>query len=200
MQSPVIELNGEWEFYPNSLKKGLSDSDPVIKTVPHFWENDEDMGLSPYGFGTYLLRITGLKPSVVYAVQITDEVTAYRLYANDNVIAENGQTGSSKDTYYPQWKPTQAVFSTDENGNAELVMEISNFDYYRGGFWNNIKFGLAENIMKQTTRANLLNMFLATSILIMGFLNIFLFFLYKKRGKAHCFFLFSASVWAFVFC
>ncbi len=189
-ESPVIELNGEWNFYPDILKEELSKSDSVIKNVPHFWESDTDLDFSPYGFGTYHLNVSGLNPDDIYALQITDEVTAYRLYVNDKIVAQNGKPGASKDNSRPQWKPLQAAFSSDDHGRAVFIMEISNYDYYRGGFWNNIKIGSLENIIRQSQKTNLMDMFLATSILLIGFLNLFLFFLYKKRGKAPLFFSF----------
>jgi len=183
-ENPVVELNGEWEFYPNSLKQGLPKDNSVIKTVPHLWEQDEDLNFSPFGFGTYRLKINGLKPSGIYGLQITDEVTAYRLYVNNAIVAENGVISPIKSTYIPQWLPVQSIFEADENGNAEFVMEICNYDYNRGGFWNNIKIGQADEIFKEASSGKILDMFLFTSILVIACLNLFFHFLYHKRSNA----------------
>jgi len=186
-----IKLNGEWIYYPNALKHDLSQEPlSLLKIVPHFWENDPDLHNSPYGFGAYKLVVTGLMPSNIYGFEILDEVTAYNLYANDRLIASNGIVGQQRHIYMPQWTPKQGVFQTDEKGNIEFIIEIANYDYYRGGFWNSITIGDEEAIISDGYKAKLVEMFLFSSILIVAIQNLFLYFLYKRDRSTLYFALF----------
>lgn len=180
-ESKIVTLNGEWRYYPNLLEKNLNaETNSLIKTVPHFWEKDSDLNYSPYGFGTYRLQVTGLEPLHIYGFEILDEVTAYRLYANDVLIASNGIVSKEPGKYLAQWHPEHGVFQADKNGNTELVMEIANYNYYRGGFWNSVKIGYVNDILAEVDKSKIFDMFLFTSIFIVGVLNLFLFLIYRR--------------------
>lgn len=190
-ESKIVVLNGEWNYYPNLLMEELNtETTSLIKTVPHFWEKDSDMNYSPYGFGTYKLQITGLEPSGIYGFQIVDEVTAYRLFANNIPVASNGLVGKERGTYLPRWRPVQGVFQVDKNGKVEFVMEITNFDYYRGGFWNSIKIGNVEDIFAEVHKGKILDMFLFASIFIVSLLSFAMFFIYRREKTTLLFALF----------
>lgn len=180
-ESKIIQLNGEWNYYPSLLREDLNaDTISSVKRVPHFWETDSDLNYSPYGYATYRLQITGLEPLSIYGLEILDEVTAYRLFANDVLAASNGIVSKESSTYLPYWHPEQSVFQADENGKVELTMEIANFAYYRGGFWNSIKMGNINDIFAEVNRGKMLDLFLFTSIFIVGLLNFFLFLIYQR--------------------
>jgi two-component system sensor histidine kinase ChiS len=188
-ERPIVELSGEWLFYPGRWKNEIDQSaEGAVKAVSHFWENDPDLKNSPYGFGTYRLRITGLEPLDIYGLKIMDEVTAYRLYVNDVLVASNGVVASERGAYQPQWRPVQSVYQADENGNAEFIMEIANYDYYRGGFWNPVSIGSVNDIVAESNKEKILDMFLFASIFIVGIINLILFFLYRYRDHTILYF------------
>lgn len=191
VEKKIIVLNGEWNYYPDLLMQEIdAGSTSLIKMVPHFWEKDADLNYSPYGFGTYMLQIKGLKSSGIYGFEILDEVTAYRLSANNIPIASNGIVDKERSTYLPQWLPVQGIFQADDNGKVEFTMEIANFDYNRGGFWNCIKIGNVEDILDEVYKDKILDMFLFASVFIVGLLNIALFFIYQREKTTLYFALF----------
>lgn len=59
-------------------------------------------------------------------------------------------------------------------------MEISNFHYYRGGFWSSPKIGSIKDTLQNAQDGKNREVFLFTSILILGFINLGLFMIYKK--------------------
>ncbi|MCY6483863.1 GGDEF domain-containing protein [Clostridium aestuarii] len=177
----IVELNGEWSFYPNLLKEDIDvNSVPKIEKVPGSWEDYTDIHLSPYGFCTYKLKVYGLKPLEIYGVELSDEATAYNLFANNKKIASNGVVSNKFKTYTPQWNPITSVFETDENGEVELIMEIANFDYYTGGFWNSIKIGKVEDILSYSNKNKMIDMFIFSTVFIIGLFSLGLFFIYRK--------------------
>ena len=195
-QDKLVELGGEWKFYPNMLASDWRKAGtPTIKEVPHFWEEDEDLGNSPYGYGTYVLEIQGLKANESYGIDITDTVTAYTLYVNDKQILSNGTVGTSKETSVPQWKQETGVFQADDKGNAELVMEISNFDYYRGGMWNTPVIGTVGNILDHVQLQKVGEMFLFTVMISFAFFNLGLYVIYRKN-RATLYFAFACTATA----
>lgn len=181
-KNSIIELNGEWKYYNNLLKEDLNDeTQSTIRNVPDFWESNPDRNFSPFNYGTYTLKIIGLKPSEIYGLEMPDQVTAYALFANNKKIASNGIVSKDADSSVPQWKPMTSVFITNENGEVEFAMEISNFDYYRGGFWNSIKMGNVEDIFTDANKNKSREMFLFGTIFIIGLISLGLFFTYKRK-------------------
>lgn len=181
-KNSIIELNGEWKYYNSLLKEDLNDeTQSTIRNVPDFWESNPDMNFSPFNYGTYTLKIIGLKPSEIYGLEMPDQVTAYALFANNKKIASNGIVSKDANSSVPQWKPMTSVFITNENGEVEFAMEISNFDYYRGGFWNSIKMGNVNDIFTDANKNKSREMFLFGTIFIIGLISLGLFFTYKRK-------------------
>lgn len=190
----MIFLSGEWAFFNKQLKHELNNQSNnesniksiVYKEVPHFWESDKHFG-SEFGFGTYRLSLTGLTPNEVYAIHVMDEVTAYSLYANNEIIASNGIVGTGRESYRPEWQPKLALFNANDQGEAILEMEIANFEYYRGGFWNSPRISSVETMLSTVNREKGIELALFISILIMGLFNL-AFFITNKNDKLPLFF------------
>lgn len=190
----IITLNGEWLFYPYQLRKELeSDTHPLIKEVPHWWESDTEFG-SPFGFGTYQLHLSGLIPLQVYGINVMDEVTSFSLYVNNELITSNGIVSDQRKSYKPEWRPIIAVFKANKDGEALLEMEIANFDYYRGGFWNSPNIGEVSLLFSSTNKEKARELFLFTSIFIMGLINLALFITYKEDKTTYYLALFCFSM------
>lgn len=191
-ENKIIDLNGEWFFYPGTLVEDIDEKmTPLTKVVPHWWEEDKDLNTSAYGFGTYTLEINGLEPFGLYGIDIADEVTSYTLYVNNKKVISNGIPGKSKETYLPYWEQKTGIFQADRNGSAKFVIEIANFYYYRGGFWSSPKIGSVEDILENVQNGKNREVFLFTSILIWGLINLGLFITYKKN---------KATIYLSLFC
>ena len=73
-------------------------------------------------------------------------MSAYRLTINGIDIIKAGEVGYSKESHKPEMKSRVGFFKPNEEGNAEFLLEISNFSHNSGGFWKNIKIGNQESI------------------------------------------------------
>lgn len=190
----TLELSGDWNFYPKSLKADInSQSLPGLKKVPHWWEEDEELEYSPYGYATYILTVRGLCPGRSYAIDVVDTVTAYALYINDKKIAFNGVVGRNKESSTPHWRHETAVFLADQGGNAKIVFEISNYDYYRGGMWNTPMIGYAEDVFQAVQKQDVIEMFLFAAIMSCAFFHIGLYIVYRKDQTTLYFALFCTA-------
>ncbi|MFD3157293.1 diguanylate cyclase [Haloimpatiens sp. FM7330] len=177
----IVALKGKWSCYPNLLKNDINENVvPNFEKVYGSWEDYTDIDLSPYGVCTYKLKVHGLKPLEIYGVELPDQAVAYNLFANNKKIASNGVVSKEPKTYIPQWNPTTSVFQTDENGEVELVMEIANFDYYTGGFWNSIKIGKVKDILSYSNKNKAKDMFIFSTVLTIALFSLGLFLIYRK--------------------
>ena len=130
----IINLDGEWEFFNQSLAEDVSGSG-VLVNVPHYWENNPVYGNLPYGYATYRLTITGLGEDQVYGISLIDSGISYRLSVNGSVVLSNGVISRTSENYVPYWRNEVGYFLADQNGVAVLTMEIANYSHNRAGFW-----------------------------------------------------------------
>lgn len=166
--SPVL-LDGQWQLYRDAMIQDLDRSkEPEYISVPHSFDRLENMGGNPYGTATYRLVLTNLAPRAGYAVQILDEGSAYRLTVNGREILKNGVVSYQKEGHRPEMKELTGAFCADEQGRAELLIEISNFSYYLGGFLNPPVIGETEMFSGYVSGIERNEMFLFSGILVMG--------------------------------
>lgn len=185
----IRTLNGDWRFYWDSLLAN-EQLPEVYAVVPDTWDKYDFIGNPSKGTATYSLNITGLKPNHIYALKSLDQVTAFRLSAQGKVIGTNGIVGIDDQSTKPQWKPIRTEFVSNEQGHANLVMTISNFDYNRGGFWNNLLIGEPQRIHEYAMSRILGEMFLFSGLFIMAAFFLGMHFLYPKEKDTLAFALF----------
>lgn len=165
----LVNLKGEWEFYwkklllPNDLVK--LDKPIQYAFVPKSWE---EMNLPVKGYATYRLKISGLDPKSIYGFKILDQVTAYKIWVNGELLASNGNVSDNLKEHRPQWKSVIKAFQSDRQGKAEVVVQVSNFSYYRGGLWNDIRIGKINKIIEAKESNIISEIFQFTSIFIVG--------------------------------
>ncbi len=175
-----VLLTGEWKYYSNQLLTSSKNASEPFKfvDVPHTWNGT--------GYGTYCLRIEGLDPGTGYCFYIPDTSSAFRFYLNEELVAENGKVGTSPDEEELHWEPRMVHFKPEQS-SIEIIMQISNFHSYPGGFIREIKLGLPDNILAEKANRLSIQMILLGGILIIGLYN-FSLFLLNPENKAALFF------------
>jgi signal transduction histidine kinase/CheY-like chemotaxis protein len=132
-----VTLEGNWEFYWNTLLSPDSfptNLVPAYPYFPEFWsELPDSLGnFSNFGYATYRLRVL-IKPTTeMLAVKLPDYYTSYNLWLDDELIAYNGKAGTNKKSSTPHLLPITKSFITDKN-ELEFVLQISNFHHSKGG-------------------------------------------------------------------
>lgn len=176
-EGTVYELLGEWQYFDGLLINEI-DEDKVkeYRTIPHFFEKKKELGNNPYGVASYELKVSGLTPEIVYGIQVLDLRTAYNLNINGVKILNSGVVGYTKEEHEPQWGEKVGFFKPDSNGNAEIIVEISNFSYNEGGFRKVITLGEAKSISNYSSYQKRLEIFLFSVSFVIGmyFLGVYL--------------------------
>lgn len=91
------------------------------------------------------------------------------------MIANYGQVGRDSSAYKTGLNPRLAVFRPDLSGQAEIAIELANFDDPRGGFWSIPKIGQYEDVLALFVREQLVEMFLFTANITMSLIFLALY-------------------------
>ncbi len=190
----VVSLDGQWEFYWNQLltyedfqKEKQIKPDGYIQ-VPSVWTNYDLNGtkLSGKGYATYRLKVKTNNIDSLKGLKILTEATSYRLMINDNLVAENGVVGKTQETTIPEYRP-EAVSFKNTSKEFEVIIQVSNYLYSRGGMWHSIYLGNDQQIRKLKEFNSGKEMFMLGVAMIMSLYHITLF-LIQKRNKSALYF------------
>lgn len=172
-EGELVQLQGEWTFYPELLYEDLQREDRIFRGIPvtpiHLWPGNPEYEGRAYGYGTYVTMLEGLSPGQLYGLYMTDQAMAYRLLADGVEILSNGQVGRTPEEYEGDKYGTLGAFTGDEEGKVRLVLEIANFDNPQGGFWNLPLVGFYPDIQNHVQSLKLTEIFLFSSVLMLGF-------------------------------
>jgi len=181
-------LDGEWEFYPNRLldPSTISDSPRAKRsfiTVPGHWDSYEMDGkpFPKHGFATYRTRLhlPSGRPEEL-ALKMPEIGTAYRLYADGQLVDSAGTIGTTKEATLPRFKQGVVRVKPDEHGDLELVLQVSNFHHSWGGIWYSMQIGEEGQIHALREQKFYFEFFLFGSLFIMGLYHIALYLLRRR--------------------
>jgi class 3 adenylate cyclase len=203
-----VRLDGNWNFYWNEFKS----PDEILQEqnlsnftmkVPGSW-NDflvDGKKVGGSGYGTYALRIllpASLKGKIL-TLKIPHMGTAYRLYVDNKLLAQNGIVGKSHEEMKPQYLSlTRSFIVSDES--ILLTVHISNFHHRKGGIrFDSFYLGKEEQLQTLQAQSTIYTFFLMGSLIIMTIYHLGLFFLRKEDTAALVFGIFCFLVAARLF-
>lgn len=180
-----IKLDGEWDFFWSVFLPPVSSSSyttGIYAKIPNVWNNIKKEGM-PYpgkGIASYRLKmnVKGLKGQ--FAIKFFTVSTAFTAYLNGKKIAAAGVVSSETEKHIPAYRPQIAEFNLEGQDSLELLLHVSNFDYWKGGIWRSVYFGYKSKMSYFFQREILENFVLAGSFLVIGLFHIALFFLWNK--------------------
>lgn len=153
-QKGMLCLDGEWQFFYGRFIKPaaypeLQDSDkPDVYTTPPTVWNEYKINGKPtpgFGYGSYRMVVSGVTPGVPMAIKILPQSTAYRLYIDDRLLADNGRVSKDKGHSAVSYHPDSVSF-TPSSGEFVITVYISNYVYARGGMWDAPTLGTQKQI------------------------------------------------------
>ncbi|KQO15736.1 hybrid sensor histidine kinase/response regulator [Paenibacillus sp. Leaf72] len=150
--SPVLNLNGEWQFYPEKFLTGSelleTESDASYVVVPGDWSSAlPHQSSNSYGYGTYRLRILidPLQTPVSFWFRTIQAASEIELNGKDN--GGMGKLADSAYEYTPKSASFTSTYGIEGATEIELVIHAANFDSpYKGGIVTPIRFGTAATI------------------------------------------------------
>ncbi|KJS64814.1 MAG: hypothetical protein JL50_18185 [Peptococcaceae bacterium BICA1-7] len=195
----LLNLSGEWDFYwnrflsHNELKNSALEED-VKAVVPAVWNKYRVNGhnLPGYGYATYRITVVNAKTDMPIAFRIPNMSTAYRMYVNDSLVASNGVAGTDKEHFSPEYRP-KTVQISPPSAQFDIIVQVSNFVYSRGGMWYSINMGTPEQIQNLNSRIVYRDIFLFSSFFIMGLYYLSIFLL-RREDKSSLYFVFMCLV------
>ncbi len=154
----AVTLAGEWEFYPYTLLEelpasSLGKSSQSIE-VPGDWSpalNPNDR--SPYGYGSYHLRIlVDADKDTTFSMRIPSVRSASALYANGLLVGKSGEVGKSEEHSTARNVPYSSTsIRADDNGVIDIVLQATNYEDPRAsGLVRSVKFGYEEDMLAET--------------------------------------------------
>ncbi|WP_026702580.1 sensor histidine kinase [Salibacterium aidingense] len=187
-EEQVYTLDGEWEFYwkqfiePSSFPAASSSS--VYVNTPGSWDEKIAVGkpLPNEGYATYHLQLLlpeTIKESVA-GLYIPEVATAYTLWADEKIIAENGSPGTAREVMEPDHHPRMVYFEPEEEA-VDLVLHVSEYYQRKSGWWDSFYIGSADGIQKMRDKNVAAEVFLVVSLLVMALYHIGIFLLRPKE-------------------
>lgn len=186
-----INLAGEWAFYWGELLQPdqITDSNQTsYEMVPDSWSDYEIEGITttPEGYGTFTLKLYPPDSNEVYGLYIKGQGTAYTLWVDGRLLAQNGQVGTDFQTMTPE-KIQTTVFFQPGGEMVEMVIQISNFHHRNGGFRNDLLLGLAEPVHQFQMQNWFVEAFSVGILFIMGLYHLILY-TFRPKNKAPLYF------------
>ena len=190
-----IQLDGEWEFYPNEFLKPIPlwEADRKFETkkfikVPSKWESfQKENGLEKIYFGTYRLRVILPDEQTYLSIKIPSVSSAYSIYSNGVLLAKVGTISQTKDEYKPgnNLKVNDFLF---EQVDVEILVHVANFDYENGsGLWESLNLGLSPNIQRLARNTAVLDAIIFGILFIMATYH-FSYYYFRRKEKTAFYF------------
>jgi adenylate cyclase len=186
------KLDGLWNFYWNELnfpsEIEIDKTNSSLIKVPGSWNDLLHNGkkIGGYGYGTYTLKIN-LSPSLkgkILTLKIPHMGTAYKLFIDKDLIAENGIVGKSFPEMKPQYLSLTRSFLVS-NETIFLTVQVSNFHHRKGGIrFDSLYLGKEEQIQTLQSQSTIYIFFLMGSLVIMTIYHMGLFFLRREDTAA----------------
>ncbi|WP_246052093.1 adenylate/guanylate cyclase domain-containing protein [Leptospira idonii] len=190
----LVPLDGDWEFYWNETRQGIlldrdlgTESKFIYMSVPSSWKGAswEGKDLEAFGYATYKLKLLLPKNPPPLSIHNMDLSSAYRLYLNGKMIHEEGKFATTKQDFNPSYKPA-LIELEDLSGEVEIIFEVANFHYSKGGFWESSELGDRRQLYSKLNGKYQLTSFIAGSIFLWALYHFGLFFM-RRQDKASLF-------------
>ena len=201
MLPSIINLNGQWEFYPFkyyapqqfSSEKVTS---PVYVSVPGDWTNYyvNNKRMSAFGYATYRLKIilntTLLKNKQILALNIPAVFSAYKLWIDTVLTMQYGIMGQSAKEHKARISPIIIPFVLSKD-TVDITIQVADYFSHRfAGIRAPINFGLYDSVLNESRLKEYF--YLGSSIFCMT-LGLFFFFLALLKQEIKINLLFAIS-------
>ena len=196
----IYHLSGQYEFYYNGFILS-KDFDTLSKKhylkVPGTWQGQFWYGvkMKDTAYGTYHLRILVNQKCRNLAFKLPNQSAAYKFYVNDSLVFQNGSIGKSRHEEIPQ--SLQSVYNfTNQSDTIDIVYQVSNFHYRKGGLWKTPSIGTDSEI-QHYKNIKIANDYWLAGILFLFTFTILIFYFYRRKERISLFFGFFGLIGLF---
>ena len=182
-----VNLEGEWAFFWDQLLEPgqLTGTSEDYLALPGPWKGSSKQGteLATTGYATYQLQILLPAGEEILVLKVPPIRSAFRLWANGELLGASGEVGTSKEAYFPSYHPQILALST-KGQSLELVLQAANFHHRNGGPGFPIEIGTHDQVVRQNNNADLYEIFLMASLFMMALYHFGLFLIRSKETAA----------------
>jgi HPt (histidine-containing phosphotransfer) domain-containing protein len=177
----TLALDGDWKFFWKEFISPAGNpprASSINLRVRGTWKSAlyEGQPLPADGWGSYELLVLPPKNAGRLSLKIANIGTAYKLFANGTLIAQQGKPGENAATAVSRTVPVVAHLpEADAGGRILLVMHVSNFDDRHGGIWQTIRLGATGFIQHAFRENHTLATFLFGAIFMIALHHLLLF-------------------------
>jgi signal transduction histidine kinase/CheY-like chemotaxis protein len=209
-QKQSFRLDGLWNGYWGkflSPQEITQTSEQAIKfPVPGVWSSrpyryvpnneiqtiDEDYNdpfsdqtpiLPALGYMTYHSKV--LVPADIDRLHlyIPDMPSAYKLWVNGELSAQNGEIGHFQNQETPDFQP-KTIPILNHQGQLDIVIQLSNFHYREGGIWFSLRLTDDSGKFEMDLQPIILAVFFGAILIAIGLYNFSLFAFRSKEVTA----------------
>ncbi|MBB6670991.1 ATP-binding protein [Cohnella nanjingensis] len=197
----TVKLVGEWEFYWQRFLKMDDFAKPSppqpsgFADLPNTWDHFRMNGkpLPGFGYATYRLKVKLDEAPELLALKIPIMTTANQVMIDGKVVALSGKVAESKELSEAKYAPQTVVFHPAAK-EFDMIVQISNYIYARGGMWYAMELGAEERITAASKAEFAGDMIILGSALMIGVYHIGIFVLRSANRSPLYFGLFCLLV------
>ncbi|MBD2863346.1 hybrid sensor histidine kinase/response regulator [Paenibacillus oceani] len=191
----TVKLSGDWAFYWNRLlyDRDVADGGSSAKpdgyfAVPNVWNNYKinEKSLPGYGYATYRLQVKLREAPKEMALNIPTLSTAYRVMIDGETVAVGGQVAETSLWAEADYAPQTVVFQPSA-AEFDIIVQISNFLYARGGMWYELELGTDRQIAILNRGEYGMDMIVLGSAFMIGIYH-FVIYLFRRTNRSALYF------------
>ena len=187
----IIRLDGFWEFYWDSLYMPSDFADENMRLpdsymkVPAAWSDGwaADQTYPEKGVATYRMVLKYPRELKDPAVSMKIVSASYRLFAEGQLVAEVGTVSDDLAKYQGDCRHVLA-FLPENDGETELVLQVANLSYARGGIRESAEFGSREALENSRNGKMTAQLIFIGFIFGFGIFNLIVFSLDRKAFRS----------------
>ena len=195
------KLDNDWKMFWGQLYHQdstiIQSDNYIIVNKPERWNglNFNGQELSADGYATYYTEIVADKDYDNLAIYLPGFYSAQNTYLNSVKISFDGMVGTNAATSSVAWTPVMVEVSLHKGVN-QLILEVSNFHHFKGGFYLDVSIGHRRHYAANFKQGLMIDLFTAGAFIMIGifFLGIFLFWKHYRLYIIYTVFTFSYAV------
>lgn len=169
----TVQLDGDWELYADKLLEPGSAPDPgkaLYVPVPGIWSSYDNPDISTR-FGTVTYRVKLLLPpsDSAFNLKVGSIRTASTTFVNGVKMGASGMPGYTYEAASPRNHPYNTGPFEAVDGEAEIMIHVSNYTYANGGIADSLRIGSDEAVSYLKTRNNTYDIVLMAGFAFIGF-------------------------------
>jgi two-component system sensor histidine kinase ChiS len=196
-ENHTITLDGEWAFYPETwlFREDIPVTDPVLEfpspqsyiLVPSKWNAAlQPDRPTPYGYGTYRLRIF-VDPNHEdkrFSIRVPSVRSSSQVFVNGRLLSQSGVPAESIEQYSASNVPVTVTFNAERSGVIDIVIQVSNFkDSRGGGVIRSLTFGTEDNVKREMGISSAMQYLISIVILLHAIYASMLYFMGTRELK-----------------